>query len=101
MREQSKQLSTDAATILELFREWADLPADTSWVLLRPVLRLLLWLLPEHLQVVTEADRAPELSVAASSGFAKGKQCLDGRWKNSFVSSFAADVATVSVGLCR
>jgi hypothetical protein len=71
-----------------------------SWVLLRPVLRLLLWLLPEHLPAVAEGGRAAELPLTASSGSAKGKQCLDGSQKHSFVSSFAADVATVSMGWC-
>jgi hypothetical protein len=105
LRQEAKQLSAGAATILELLRHWDSLPPDMSWLLVRPIVRLLLWLLPEHLPSVSEPGRAAELRPPAMSATATDQCKLShgaasgGSWKHSFGAAFTADVATVSAAM--
>jgi hypothetical protein len=70
------------------------LPEETIWVLLRPVLRLCLWLLPEHVHAsapqAVQQDGSP-----ASERSSGGTVSVD--WRPKFALPFVTGVATVSV----
>jgi hypothetical protein len=92
--EQSKHLSADAATLGMSINNIKALPEDTIWVLLRPVLRLCLWLLPEHVHA-----SAPQAVQQGGSPTAEGSSggTISVDWRPKFAVLFVTSVATVSV----
>jgi hypothetical protein len=78
------------------------LPSDMSWLVLRPVLRLLLWLVPEHApQPMTVAAAAQPQSVSSGSAMQgrgkhnKASTSMSEDWRCSLVLAYIRDVATV------
>jgi hypothetical protein len=90
--EQSKQLSADAGTLALSLRNVNALPDETIWVLLRPVLRLCLWLLPEHIHA--SAPQAVQQAASFAEGSSRDTTSVD--WRQDFALSFVRSVATVS-----
>jgi hypothetical protein len=86
----ARQLSADAVSTLDHLcsgREGKVVSEDAGWLLSRPLLRLLLWLLPVHVPAETPAQ-PPEPESAAG---------LSTDWKQGFAASYVRDVATVSL----
>jgi hypothetical protein len=104
-QEQAKQLAGDCATVLESLCTFDSISADKAWLVLRPVLRVLLWLVPEHVPLHTSLLEDPAAAARLSSqrstkaekrgGQAKAGTVAPADWKASFPTSFVQDVATV------
>jgi hypothetical protein len=88
----ARQLLADAVSTLEHLctgREGKIVSEDAGWLLSRPLLRLLLWLLPVHVSAETPTQPTePEPKSAASPS---------ADWKQGFGVSYVRDVATVSL----
>jgi hypothetical protein len=106
--EQAKQLSASCVSVLESLVVRKAHP-DTSWLVLRTVLRVLLWLLPEHLpddkHQAAGADGAAVQPVSTSRTWGKdtkrapkkGAQAPTQDWQEGIGSSYVTAVATVSI----
>jgi hypothetical protein len=74
--ELAQQLSAEAAATLDVISQYAgeeqehrqSFSYDTVWLLLRPILRAILWLLPEHVMTATDAS-GPRGSSSSSSSY--------------------------------
>jgi hypothetical protein len=105
--EQARQLTAGCVSVLESLAVRKAYP-DTSWLVLRTVIRVLLWLLPEHLPI-------DELQAAGADGAAVQLESTSGtggkdtkraqkrgahaqtQWQGSIGSSYVKAVATVSI----
>jgi hypothetical protein len=99
-QEEAKHLVADAAALLETLCSTKPSLEATECVL-RPVLRLLLWLIPEHIPmpVPTQAASQPEsaaLQQRAGSGRQDKSERAEAAWKEELEVAFVQDVATVS-----
>jgi hypothetical protein len=105
--EKAKQLSTDAASILSILKNSTSLSEETEWLMSRPLLRLLLWLVPEHILLPESPPGAASAAhvlpaehgtIAANGGKQKEARARpDEDWKQGAAISFAHDVTTVSM----
>jgi hypothetical protein len=91
-QEEAKQMSANAAAMLVTINRRAS--ADTVWQLTRPLLRLLLWLIPAHIPLrgvhpPALMQQPAELSLAGATPGAS--------WQAELGPAYVADVATVSV----
>jgi hypothetical protein len=82
-----------------------DLPADTSWLVLRPVLRLLLWLVPEHAPEPSKTSAAarPQSDSSAMQGHQKHSTAwtpISEDWRCTLVLAYIRDIATVGDSKC-
>jgi hypothetical protein len=98
-REMSRVLARYIWTLIS--SSWFKGDPLESWPLLRPALRLLLWLIPEHLPVTMRASVANQISTANHSA-ADNEQGETWHtpvhdWEPSFAQSLARFVATVSM----
>jgi hypothetical protein len=76
-RERARQLSASASSLLQSLHSTQDLPDNVSWSILQPALRLLLWLLPQHLPSAdssTELQPSTLIQAAAAAGEPFGQQ---------------------------
>jgi hypothetical protein len=100
--EKAKQLSMDITSVLYSFTNTQAVFADIRWHLLRPVMRLLLWLVPEHLptpvtvSASTVTVQPPVRGTAADEQSTAPTQCDEG-WREEAAITFAREVATVSL----
>jgi hypothetical protein len=105
-KEQAKQLAGDVASLLESYCV-CHFEDESGWELLRPLLRLLLWLLPEHLPLSEPAAQTlateQQNEAAAQSGRHTGGRhsqpkpaAVDCGWRDVLGRSFVLEVATVS-----
>jgi hypothetical protein len=102
--EKAKQLSADAGSFLIALTRFEDMDEEIQWPLLRPVMRLLLWLIPEHLPVpvtVKALTVQPPGQGTAAGGRGRQNTSLlkqpDGGWREEATTTFAREVATVSL----
>jgi hypothetical protein len=102
--DQARQWFGYVAGIAEILgsQQCQWLPADMSWLVLRPVLRLLLWLVPEHAPEPSKAPAAAQaqsnLSGSATQGHGKHNKasaCLSEDWRSSLVLAYIRDIVTV------
>jgi hypothetical protein len=102
--DQARQWFGHIAGIAEILgsQQCQRLPADMSWLVLRPVLRLLLWLVPEHAPEPSQASAAaqPQSDSPGSSTQRHGKHnrasaSMSEDWRSSLVLGYIRDVATV------
>jgi hypothetical protein len=103
-QEEARQLSAGAATVLEAVCSARHVSEDTTWQLLRPIFRLLLWLIPEHVPMsgVTPATLlpgsvSPEHRPAAAQQGRSNNSATQADWRQGFEIAYARDVATVGV----
>jgi hypothetical protein len=101
-QQQAKNLSDSVASFLEAFCAW-KCTHGVGWHLLRPVLRLLLWLIPEHVfspEPTAQAPAIEQADPAPPQGSGRRSQASDAhvdcRWREAFGVSFTLDVASVS-----
>jgi hypothetical protein len=91
-------MAADAAVVLSTLCKLTDYPQHDIWELLRPVLRVLLWLIPEHVPLIKEAQAARDVTAIISedspSTSDAGAAAED--WRHAYALTFAAGVATVS-----
>jgi hypothetical protein len=90
--QQAKQLSSDAASLISFHKPMMD------WDIVRPVLRLLLWLLPAHIPARSLPEPAQQDMTATGEGSLS--QACAGSTDNerqALALSFVQSVATVSV----
>jgi hypothetical protein len=105
LREDCKQLSQDVARFLSMLKSEA-IPNAAMWPFLRPVLRLLLWLLPEHVPLgaaqsmssqalPAEHTSSESQTVGTSQAGHKSGTSADVDWRQGFGQDFVKDIATV------
>jgi hypothetical protein len=109
IQDMAKQLSADAAKTMSLLTGSRRIPDGEIWPLLRPVLRLLLWILPQHVPSVgfpTTAHLQPAGPTTATQGGADFKQDKHRRKAGSpfaadcrqqLAQSYVKEVATVGI----
>jgi hypothetical protein len=102
--DQCRQWFGNIAGTVEILgrRHLRHLPADTSWLMLRPVLRLLLWLVPEHAPEPSKAPAAarPQSDSSGSAIQGRGKHnkastSTSEDWRCSLSLAYIKDIATV------
>jgi hypothetical protein len=87
-------MSADAAAMVKSITTCPSLSEDTVWQLERPLLRLLLWLVPAHIPV--RGVPPPALMQQPSGSRVVG--AVPGvNWQAELGAVYARDVATVSV----
>jgi hypothetical protein len=96
-QEQARQLSADASTLLQSLGNTQDITAGSAWPLLRPLLRLLLWLLPEHvpLPLTDAAMSQSQPSETGQSRHSTAAPTAVGQWRQEVASSYVQAVVTV------
>jgi hypothetical protein len=87
-------MSADAGAMLASINVYLSFSGDTAWQLVRPLLRLLLWLVPEHipLQGMQPPALMQQPAVSPVLGAIPGAS-----WQAELGAAYARDVATVSV----
>jgi hypothetical protein len=114
-----QELKPQATKLLDQARQWfgyiagtaeilgsqqcQSLPADMSWLVLRPVLRLLLWLVPEHAPAPSNTPAAAQTESvhtdSANQGHVEHSTAstpISEDWRCSLVLAYIRDIATVS-----
>jgi hypothetical protein len=98
--DQARQWMVYTSGIAEILGE--RLPPDMSWLVLRPVLRLLLWLVPEHapepMEVAAAAQAHPALTGSGMQGHEKHRKAsapMTEDWRCSLVLAYIRDIAEV------
>jgi hypothetical protein len=100
--DKAKYLSIEATSLLRPFLKTQGMSEETRWRLLRPVMRLLLWLIPEHLPTPWTVSAAAVTVQPAGQGTAAGRQNTaateaDEGWRQVTAITFACEVTTVSL----
>jgi hypothetical protein len=97
-QEKAKQMAGDAAVVLDILCKLHDYPHHEVWKLLRAILRVLLWLIPEHVPLTkgTQAAKGITSVSLGDSPSTSGAGPAAEDWRHAYALTFAADVATVS-----
>jgi hypothetical protein len=110
--EQARQLSAGCVSLLEALSGMSAWPLESAWLVLRPVLRLLLWLLPEHApcrqQQPSSKAEGTDLAAQSTGSSTVPKRmaprndgaaatAIDGGQQIERTRSYVSAVATVSI----
>jgi hypothetical protein len=98
VQQHIKHLSEDAARLLVSLSNTQDLSRETAWLFLRPVLHLLLWLLPEHAPLPHPRPQLGQLSTAASHNRLQASAAEASAWESGVTRALTQEAATVSAG---
>jgi hypothetical protein len=91
-QEEAKQMSLDAAAVLML-APCQSISSDTAWQLVRPLLRLHLWLVPAHIPL---RSVQPAALMQQPAGSPLAGATPEANWKADLGAAYACNVATVS-----
>jgi hypothetical protein len=102
---QASQLAAGCVSLLEALLGRNAWSPESAWLVLRPVLRLLLWLLPEHASNGKHPTAAAQMTQSSAQKTANSRQervtaaaVASEGWQAMLSRSYLSSVATVSMG---
>jgi hypothetical protein len=96
----AKTLADSGVSLLEALTSKRPFQPELSWIVIRPVLRLLLWLLPEHvpssetLEALDKQAQQAQGHIRPKQGNTTGVPPADD-WRITLTPAYMAAVATV------